>query len=117
MYVYGILLMTIPFEYVFGFLHICLTFFRGLGEVVTQACYNKILTLKGGEMMNKIMSLIGCSISTAGLVLALIDIATLISLLVSLTGIGITAAAAIIAYRIAIKKILWTAGKAAAIQL
>lgn len=67
--------------------------------------------------MNKIMSLIGCSLSTASLILSLIDVATWVGLLVSLTGIGVTAGAAIIAYRVAIKKVLMTAGKAAAIQL
>lgn len=67
--------------------------------------------------MNKIMSLIGCSLSTASLILSLIDVATWVGLLVSLTGIGVTAGAAIIAYRVTIKKVLMTAGKAAAIQL
>jgi hypothetical protein len=67
--------------------------------------------------MNKIMSLIGCSFQVASLILSLIDVATWISLLVALTGIGVTAAAAVITYRVAIKKVLWTAGKAAAIAL
>lgn len=68
-------------------------------------------------MNNKIISLIGCSAETAALVLSFLDVASVVSVLMALTGIGAAAAAAIIAYRIAIQKILWSAGKAAAVQL
>lgn len=63
------------------------------------------------------MKLTGLSFGAAGLVLKVLDYATWISLLVSLTGIGIGAASLIIAYRFAIQKILWTKGKHEAIQL
>lgn len=67
--------------------------------------------------MNKIMQLTGCSVAVAGVILQYLDYAAWVGALISLTGIGLTAAGAIIAYRIAIKKVLWSAGKAAAIQL
>jgi len=67
--------------------------------------------------MNKIMNLTGLSFGVASAVLSVLDYASYISLLMALTGIGIGAAAAIIAYKVAIKKILWTVGKAAAVQL
>ncbi len=68
-------------------------------------------------MFNRIMSLTGASLTTAGILLRFIDVAMWVSALVALTGVGVTVAAAVIAYRYAIKKILWTAGRYAAIQL
>ncbi len=67
--------------------------------------------------MNQIMSLTGLSFGAASLVFKVLDYASYISLLMALTGIGIAAAAAIIAYRFTIQKLAISAGKHAAIQL
>lgn len=63
------------------------------------------------------MKLTGASITTAGILLGFLDVAMWVSALVALTGVGVTVAAAVITYRYTIKKILWTAGRYAAIQL
>lgn len=67
--------------------------------------------------MTKIMELTGLSATAAGTVLLFIDAASFIGLIISLTGIGVAAAAAVVAWRFAIKQTLATAGKAAAIIL
>ena len=68
-------------------------------------------------MLSKIMTLLGCSASAAGTILLFIDAASIIGLVLALTGIGITAASAIIGYRWLIKKVAMEAGKQAAIAL
>lgn len=67
--------------------------------------------------MNKIMTLTGLSLTAAGLVLKYLDYASWVALLCSLTGIGLAAGAAVLAYRFTIKKILFSVGAHAAIQL
>lgn len=64
--------------------------------------------------MNKIVNLIGCSLTTAGVILDLLDVATFLSVLCTLTGIGATAGAAVLGYRAAITTVAKTAGKQAA---
>jgi hypothetical protein len=66
--------------------------------------------------MNLIMSITGLTASAAAAVLNVLDYASWIGALLSLTGVGIAAAGAIFAYRVAIKKILIEKGKQAAIQ-
>ncbi|SHI11472.1 hypothetical protein [Clostridium intestinale] len=64
--------------------------------------------------MNKIVGLIGCSLQAAGVILSVLDVATWISVLVSLTGIGAAAGAVVISYRAAIMAVAKAAGKEAA---
>ncbi|MBM7542263.1 MULTISPECIES: hypothetical protein [Amphibacillus] len=64
--------------------------------------------------MTKIVGLIGCSMQAAGVILAVLDVATVISVLVSLTGIGAAAGAIIISYRAAIMATAKAVGKQAA---
>lgn len=64
--------------------------------------------------MNKIVGLIGCSMDVAGVILSVLDVASWISILVSLTGIGAAAAATVIGYRAAITAVAKEAGKKAA---
>lgn len=61
--------------------------------------------------MNKIVGLIGCSMDVAGVILSVLDVASWISILVSLTGIGAAAAATVIGYRAAITAVAKEAGK------
>ncbi|AQS54832.1 MAG: hypothetical protein LOD88_08850 [Novibacillus thermophilus] len=63
--------------------------------------------------MARIMELTGLSAQAAGVVLLFIDVASTVGLLMSLTGIGLTAASAIIAYRATIRNL----SKQAAIAL
>ena len=65
-------------------------------------------------MSSKICGLIGCSLDTAGIILALLDVATVISIIVALTGIGFAAASTVLWYKSAIATVAKTAGKAAA---
>ncbi|MDN5293791.1 MAG: hypothetical protein PWQ31_1096 [Eubacteriales bacterium] len=55
--------------------------------------------------MSYIMELTGLSAQAAGTVLMFLDIASTIGLLMTLTGIGLSAAAAIIAYRATIRRL------------
>jgi len=65
-------------------------------------------------MLSKIVALIGCSMEAAGLILTLLDVAAVISVLVTLTGIGFAAGAAVLSYKAAIKAVVATSGKQAA---
>ncbi|SFE03159.1 hypothetical protein SAMN05216238_107131 [Lentibacillus persicus] len=67
--------------------------------------------------MNQIMSLTGLSFTAAGTVLAYLNVATFLGLLLSLTGIGAAAGATIMAYRATILATKAAAGRAAAISL
>lgn len=67
--------------------------------------------------MNQIMRLTGLAFGAAAVVFKVLDYASYLSLLCALTGVGIAAGAAILAYRWAIEKIAWEVGKYAAIQL
>lgn len=62
-----------------------------------------------------IVNMIGVSAQVAGIILSVLDWATWISLLVSLTGVGAAAAGAILSYRFAILAVAKKAGKQAAI--
>ncbi len=64
--------------------------------------------------MNKIVNLIGCSFSTASVILNVLDAASIISVLCALTGIGAAAGAAVLGYKAAITAVAKTAGKYAA---
>lgn len=65
-------------------------------------------------MNAKICGLIGCSLDTAGVILALLDVATAVSVIVSLTGIGFAAASTVFWYKATITAVVKTAGKQAA---
>ncbi len=67
--------------------------------------------------MNRIVQLIGCSFATAGTILSVLDYATWLALLCSLTGIGASAGAAILAYKATISTVARTAGRYAAKSL
>jgi len=62
------------------------------------------------------MSISGLTAGAAATVLNVLDYATWVGTLLTFTGIGIGAAAAIFTYRVAIKKIVIEKGKQAAIQ-
>ncbi|AQR78818.1 hypothetical protein ABNB59_01730 [Paenibacillus larvae] len=62
------------------------------------------------------MSIAGLTASAAAAVLNVLDYATWVGTLLTFTEVGIGAAAAIFAYRVAIKKIVIEKGKQAAIQ-
>lgn len=67
--------------------------------------------------MLKIMQLTGLSATAAGTILFFIDAASFVALIVTLTGIGISAAAAILSWKWTIKYTLKKAGRRAAIIL
>ncbi|MGG3572598.1 hypothetical protein ABES25_23700 [Bacillus gobiensis] len=66
--------------------------------------------------MNQIMSLTGLSATTASFVLNMLDVATALSVLLFLTGIGSAAGAAVWSFRMTIGAIAKTS-RNAAIQL
>ncbi|GAE93794.1 hypothetical protein JCM21714_2899 [Gracilibacillus boraciitolerans JCM 21714] len=68
-------------------------------------------------MFNYIIRLTGLSFGAASTVLAFLDYAAWISVLMGLTGIGLGAASIIMAYRFAIGKVLMQKGRYEAIQL
>lgn len=63
------------------------------------------------------MGLTGLSFQTAGVVLTFMDVATTLSLLLSLTGIGAAAGGIIMAYRATIATVAATQGRRAAISM
>ncbi len=65
-------------------------------------------------MNSKICGLIGCSLDTAGVILTLLDVASVVSVIVALTGIGFAAASTVLWYKSAIATVAKTAGKQAA---
>lgn len=60
--------------------------------------------LKGGEVMLKICSMLGCSTSAASYILLFIDASSVIGLIMALTGVGFAAAAAVFALKATIKR-------------